>query len=81
MLSCVNGSQKGWGKMLKKQVQIGKTYSAKISGKIAAVRIDSISIYGGWNATNLDTGRSIRIKSAAKLRNELYGAYPYEPKQ
>lgn len=66
--------------MLKKQIKIGATYSAKVSNKICAVRIDSESRYGGWNATNLDTGRVIRIKSAAKLRNELYGAYPFTPK-
>lgn len=57
--------------MLKKQIQIGKVYAAKVSNKICAVRIDSVSMYGGWNATNLDTGRTIRIKSAAKLRKEV----------
>lgn len=63
--------------MLKKQIKIGSVYSAKVSNKICAVRIDSESIYGGWNATNMDTGRNIRIKSATKLRNELNPTYPY----
>lgn len=62
--------------MLKKQIKIGATYSAKVSDKICTVRIDSVCSYGGWNATNMDTGRAIRIKSAAKLRKELFGAYP-----
>jgi hypothetical protein len=57
--------------MLKKDVVIGRTYRAKVSDKIASVRLDSESRYGGWNATNLDTGRAIRIKSAAKLRREV----------
>lgn len=54
--------------MLKKDVQIGNTYAAKVSGRIARVRIDSESRYGGWNGTNIDTGRAVRIKSAARLR-------------
>lgn len=55
--------------MLKKDIEIGGVYIAKISDKLARVRIDAPAQYGnGWDATNLDTGRKIRIKSAAKLR-------------
>lgn len=54
--------------MKKKDVQIGNTYAAKVSGKIACVRIDAESRFGGWDATNTETGRRVRIKSAAKLR-------------
>lgn len=62
--------------MLKKQINIGsvyvaKIYVAKISGRLVRVQINSVSNYGGWNATNLDTNRQIRIKSAAKLRKEV----------
>lgn len=57
--------------MLKKDVSIGKTYVAKISNVLVEVRLDSVSPYGGWNATNLKTGRSVRIKSAGKLRREV----------
>ncbi len=57
--------------MKKDQVQIGGTFVAKISGKLATVRIDTESPYGGWNATNVDTGRKVRIKSAQRLRHEL----------
>lgn len=57
--------------MKKSQVSIGRTYRAKVSERLCSVRLDSESRYGGWNATNLDTGRQIRIKSAAKLREEV----------
>ena len=54
--------------MKKAEVQIGQVYTAKVSGNLAPVRIDSESRFGGWNATNTATGRQIRVKSAAKLR-------------
>ncbi len=57
--------------MLKKDVKIGHCYTAKISNKIVTVQIDSVSQYGGWNASNMNTGRIVRIKSAAKLRKEV----------
>lgn len=55
--------------MTKKQVSIGSVYVAKISNKLTCVRIDTESQYGGWNATNLETGRKVRIKTAGKLRS------------
>ncbi len=56
--------------MLKKDVEIGAYYAIRHSGesKLSVIRIESESIYGGYNATKLKTGRTIRIKSAAKLR-------------
>jgi hypothetical protein len=57
--------------ILKNDVKIGALYAAKVSDKIAHVRIDSENDLGGWNATNTETGRSIRIKSAARLRREI----------
>lgn len=57
--------------MRKKDVEIGAVYTAKVSNKIVQVRIGKPSSLGGWNATNLSTGRSIRIKSAAKLRERV----------
>jgi len=56
--------------MLKADVQIGSIYIARISGVLVPVRLDRPSPYGGWLATNMHSGRSIRIKSAAKLRRE-----------
>jgi Mg-chelatase subunit ChlI len=57
--------------MKKDQVQIGGTFVAKVSGKLAKVRIDAESRFGGWDATNVDTGRKVRIKSAQRLRREV----------
>lgn len=57
--------------MTKSQIEIGKVYAAKVSGKIAPVVITGISQYGGWNARSKATGREIRIRSAAKLRYEM----------
>jgi hypothetical protein len=61
--------------MLKKEVKIGGHYAIRHHTdsvySLSVIRIDSESIYGGWNATKLTTNRSIRIKSAAKLRHEV----------
>jgi len=58
--------------VLKKDVQIGALYTAKISNKLTSVRISSVCSYGGWWGINLTTGRSVRIKSAAKLQPMPY---------
>jgi hypothetical protein len=52
-------------------VNIGDEYSVKVSGHLARVRIDAASEYGGWNGTNVATGRAVRIKSARRLRANL----------
>lgn len=57
--------------MLKKDVKIGTTYAAKISGTVQPVTITGESLYGGWNGRNEKTGRAVRIKSAQKLRFEV----------
>lgn len=57
--------------MKKANVKIGTTYVAKVSNHVVPVRIDSLNVYGGWNGTNLETGRSVRIKSAQRLRCEI----------
>ena len=54
--------------MKRRDVQIGSTYIAKVSGVLAKVRINRESPYGGWQGTNLATGREVRIRSAARLR-------------
>ena len=56
--------------MRKRDVQIGQVYSVKVSGRMVPVRIDRESPYGGWDATNLKTGKRIRIKSAQRLRGK-----------
>ena len=59
--------------MLKKDVQIGGHYIARISGKMTVVRIKSQWRRNkqGWTATNLRTHREIRILSATKLRRAV----------
>ncbi len=58
--------------MKKANVGIGRAYEAKVSGTITKVRITSESIYGGWNAQNTVTGREVRIKTAGRLRREIF---------
>ncbi|MCK6458139.1 MAG: hypothetical protein L6Q92_16615, partial [Phycisphaerae bacterium] len=65
--------------MKKNQVQIGGAFVAKVSGKLATVRIDAESRHGGWEATNVDTGRNVRIKSAQRLRREVASEKTAEP--
>lgn len=57
--------------MLKKQIKIGSCYRAKISNNLVNVQITSENRFGGWDALNLSTKRTVRIKSAAKLRHEV----------
>jgi hypothetical protein len=54
--------------MKKADVVIGGVYVVKVSGWETPVRIDRVSPYGGWEGTNIKTGRRIRIKSAQRLR-------------
>ena len=56
--------------MKKHEVKVGGEYIAKVSGKLAQVRITGESRYGGWDATNLVTKKVVRIKSAQRLRAE-----------
>lgn len=54
-----------------KDVILGATYQCKVSNVVTVVKIDSKNKYGGWNATNMATGRVIRIKSAQRLRTQV----------
>ena len=66
--------------MKKDQVRIGGTYSAKVSGGVVPVRITQETWLGdqhvGWVGTNTATGRSVRIKSAQRLRAPVGGTSP-----
>lgn len=57
--------------MKKAEVRIGGVYTAKVTGRLTRVRLDYVSPYGGWVATNLATGRQVRIRSAARLRSAV----------
>jgi hypothetical protein len=54
--------------MKKAEVEIGGKYYANVTGKRVEIQIDSAKESGGWNATNLATGKKIHIKSAQRLQ-------------
>ncbi len=45
-------------------------YTVKVSNQLVQVRIESENRHGGWNATNLATGKTVRIKAPQRLRAE-----------
>src|SRR5512136_778849 len=57
--------------MKKNEVKIGSVYTAKVTNKVVQVRIDAENRHGGWDATNLATGKKVRIQSAQRLRSEV----------
>jgi hypothetical protein len=57
--------------MKKNEVQVGALYTAKVTNRLVQVRIDAVNRYGGWDATNLQTGKSIRIQSPQRLRSAV----------
>jgi hypothetical protein len=57
--------------MKKREVVLGQVYAVKVSGRIQPVQVIAESPYGGWVGRNEQTGREVRIRSAAKLRSRL----------
>jgi hypothetical protein len=57
--------------MKKAEIKIGGKYYANVTGKRVEVQIDSEKPNGGWNATNLATGKKILVKSAQRLQGEV----------
>lgn len=58
--------------MKKAEVRIGGTYYAKVTNRKVEIRIDAEKPRGGgWDATNLATGKKIHIKSAQRLQGEV----------
>jgi hypothetical protein len=57
--------------MKKAEVKIGGKYYANVTGKKVEIQIDSEKPNGGWNATNLATGKKILVKSAQRLHGEV----------
>ena len=56
--------------MKAKEVEVGKVYAVKVSGRIVPVKILGTSPYGGWSGKNMRTGRVVHIRTAGKLRGE-----------
>lgn len=57
--------------MKRAEVRVGGIYAAKVSEKVVPVRLDQEHPAGGWVGTNLVTSRSVRIRTAARLRYEF----------
>jgi len=57
--------------MKKADVKVGGRYYANVSGKRVEVRIEAERTSGGWDATNLATGKKVLIKSAQRLQGEV----------
>ncbi len=54
--------------MKKNEVKVGGVYKAKVSNNLVSVKITSENPSGGWSGKNLNTGKTVRIKSAQRLR-------------
>ena len=67
--------------MQKNNVKVGTTYIVKVSGTLAKVRLTREHPRGGWDGTNLATGREIRIRTAARLRSEANPAQGISPEE
>lgn len=52
-------------------IQVGRTYTAKVSGRIVPVRIIGTTSGGGWIGMNTATRREVWIKSLQRLRSEI----------
>jgi hypothetical protein len=61
----------GETKMKKAEVKIGGKYYANVSGNRCEIQIDAEKPRGGWDATNLATGKKILIKSAQRLQGKV----------
>lgn len=72
--------------MKKHEIQVGGHYTARVSGNFVTVRVEAIrsdSVVAGlswakdakqhtyYDVTNLDTGRKLTFRSAAKFRRDL----------
>ena len=57
--------------MKKADVKIGGNYYANVSGNRCEIQIDAERPTGGWDATNLATGKKIHIKNAQRLQGEV----------
>lgn len=59
--------------MKKSEIKVGGHYVAKVSGKLATVRVDDMCTVPGetrFDVTNLATGRKTTFRSAQKFRRE-----------
>ena len=60
--------------MKNSDVQIGATYLVKVADNLVPVKLAREHSGGGWEGTSEKTGKTIRIKSAQRLRKRLADA-------
>ena len=58
--------------MKKNEIEIGGQYTCKVSDRIVVVKVTGENPHGGWDATNLKTGKTIHIKSTQRLRSAKF---------
>jgi len=56
--------------MKKTDVKIGGTYLVKVASNLVPVKITREHDKGGWEGSSVKTGKTIRIKTAQRLRAE-----------
>jgi hypothetical protein len=62
--------------MKKADVQTGATYLVKVAGNLVPVKITREHDNGGWEGRSVKTGKTIRIKTAQRLRKPLDDTAP-----
>lgn len=65
--------------MRKEDVVIGAIYGVKVSGFVVPVKVTGVHPLGGFIGVNQVTGRTIRIKTAGRLRISTGGRKPKRP--
>ena len=60
--------------MKQSDVKIGATYQVKVASNLVPVKIVRPHDSGGWEGTSVKTGKTIRIKTAQRLRRQLADA-------
>ena len=61
-MAAIHFPKYGDTKMKKAEVKISGKYYANVTNKRVEIQIDSEKPSGGWDATNLATGKKIHIK-------------------
>jgi len=62
--------------MKNSEIQIGATYLVKVADNLAPVKLVREHPSGGWEGVSAKTGKTIRIKSAQRMRRRLVDAAP-----
>ena len=62
--------------MKNSDVQMGATYLVKVADNLVPVKLTREHPSGGWEGVSVKTGKTIRIKSAQRLRKRLADAAP-----